>query len=60
MNEIDKYEKYLEGLTLNDYFSDNREMLTELRRIIKECKNRREKLLQKGKPLIDYDFPRMI
>jgi len=60
MNEIDKYEKYLEGLTFNDYFSENKEMLTELRRIIRECKTRRENLLNIGKPLIDYDFPRMI
>jgi hypothetical protein len=60
INEIDKYEKYLEGLTLNDYFSENKEMLTELRRIIRECKTRRENLLNKGKPIIDYDFPRMI
>jgi len=60
MNEIDKYEKYLEGLTLNDYFSENKEMLIELRRIIRECKTRRENLLSKGKPLINYDFPRMI
>lgn len=60
MNDIDKYEKYLEGLTLNDYFSENKEMLTELRRIINECKKRRQTLLSQGKPLIDYDFPRMI
>lgn len=60
MNEIDKYEKYLEGLTLNDYFSENKEMFLELKRIIRECKTRRENLLNKGKPLINYDFPRMI
>lgn len=60
MSDIDKYEKYLEGLTLNDYFSENKEMLTELRRIITECKKRREILLSQGKPIIDYDFPRLI
>jgi len=60
MSDLDKYEKYLEGLTLNDYFSENKEMLTELRRIISECKKRREILLSQGKPVIDYDFPRLI
>jgi elongation factor P--beta-lysine ligase len=60
MTDIEKYEKYLEGLTLNDYFSENVEMLTELRRIITECKRRRKVLLSEGKPIINYDFPRMI
>jgi len=60
MTDIEKYEKYLEGLTLNDYYSENAEMLTELRRIITECKRRREVLLSQGKPTIDYNFPRMI
>lgn len=60
MTDIEKYEKYLEGLTLNDYFSENTEMLTELRRIITECKRRREVLVSQGKPIIDYNFPRMI
>ncbi len=60
MTDIEKYEKYLEGLTLNDYYSENAEMLTELRRIITECKRRREVLLSQGKPIIDYNFPRMI
>ena len=60
MNDIVRYEKYLEGLTLNDYFAENNQMLIELRRIINECKKRREALLGQGKPFIDYDFPRLI
>jgi hypothetical protein len=57
---LDKVNKHLDLMSNRKDIKSNTEMYDEIKRAIKINKDKRNKLVEEGKPSVDYEYPRLL
>jgi hypothetical protein len=60
IEKVYKSGKKLEAMAYREDFEDNLEMQNEIKSALEKNKNRKIQLLKEGKPVIDFDYPRLL